>query len=394
MSFRRKLLISFVLIVALSQIPFAYRRYQLSLLAKNLSELTQEKIDISSKFRDYKGIIHAHTSLGGHSTGKFEELIKAAKTNQLDFVIMTEHTSEFFDSSALTLRGFVGNTLFINGQEVDTASSDRFLMLPGHADSFADAKLDTEQFIDKYKSQTRLILVAYPERLKTPQANFDGIEVFSLNTNAKRMNPFLFLFDYIWSASLNDLLLTKYFMRPDKNLKQYDELTEKRRLTLFAGSDAHSNIGFFLLGDDTGRRILYLKLDPYEKVFRLMRNHVLIEKDKELNQETLLQAIRDGRLYIGIDRWADPTGFSFMANEEKIMGDEITLEKVPLKLNVNSPFPARIILFRNGQKIAETEGKTANFEVMENGAYRVELYLEALGLNKMPWIISNPIYVR
>jgi hypothetical protein len=332
--------------------------------------------------------------LGGHSTGQFEELIKAAKTNQLDFVIMTEHTSELFDSSALTLRGFVGNTLFINGQEVDTASSDRFLMLPGHADSFADAKLDTEQFIDKYKSQTRLILVAYPERLKTPQANFDGIEVFSLNTNAKRMNPFLFLFDYIWSGSLSDLLLTKYFMRPDKNLKQYDELTEKRRLTLFAGSDAHSNIGFFLLGDDTGRKILYLKLDPYEKVFRLMRNHVLIEKDKELNQETLLQAIRDGRLYIGIDRWADPTGFSFTANEEKTMGDEIKLEKAPLRLNVNSPFPARIILFRNGQKIAETEGKTVNFEVMENGAYRVELYLEALGLTKMPWIISNPIYVR
>ena len=99
-------------------------------------------------------------------------------------------------------------------------------------------------------------------------------------------------------------------------------------------------------------------------------------------------------MYIGIDRWADPTGFSFTANEEKTMGDEIKLEKVPLRLNVNSPFPARIILFRNGQKIAETEGKTVNFEVMENGAYRVELYLEALGLTKMPWIISNPIYVR
>jgi hypothetical protein len=395
MTLRKKILIAFACLILLIQIPFIYRRYELRRLAENINKLNSEREtpSLTTKFNEYKGVIHVHTSLGGHSTGSFEELIPASQ--DLDFVLMTEHTSALFDTSVQTLKGRYGKTLFVNGQEVDTASGDRFLMIPGHADSFKDAQLQTEAFLEKYKAQDRLILVAYPEKLKSLQANFDGIEIFSLSTNARKMNPLTFLFDALWSFSGYDrLLLSKYFKRPNSNLKLADELTKERKLTLFAGTDAHSNIGFHLLGDDAGNKIFYLKFDPYERIFSLMRNHVLIERNKQLDEQTLLQAIKDGKLYICVDVWGDPTGFSFTANGEKTMGDEILITQTPLKLQVSSPLEGQIQIFRNGEKVFETFGKKAEIQTAEKGAYRVEIYLSSLGLTEMPWIISNPIYLR
>jgi hypothetical protein len=390
----KKILIVLACLLLLVQAPFIYRHYKLAKLSEKISMINSERAEIATEFNDYKGVIHVHTNLGGHSTGTFEELIPASQ--DLDFVLMTEHTSAFFDTSAQTLKGKYGNTLFVNGQEVDTASGDRFLMIPGHADSFKDAQLQTKSFIDKYKTQEgRLILVAYPEKLKSLNADFDGIEVFSLNTNAKKMNPLMFLLDAFWSfRGYGYLLLSKYFKRPDSNLKLADELSKKKKLTIFAGTDAHSNIGFHLLGDDAGNKILYLKIDPYEKIFSLIRNHVLIEKDKQLTQENLLQAIKDGKLYICVDIWGNPKGFSFTANEEKTMGDEISVSEEPVKFKVLSPLDGQIKIFRDGEEVFETFGKSAEFQTKEKGAYRVEVYLASLGLTEMPWIISNPIYLR
>lgn len=391
----KKILLALVAVVLLAQIPFIYRRYQIGQLAGRISELeTQRVSNENAKYTEFKGIIHAHTNLGGHSTGTFEELIKAANQNSLDFVVMTEHTAELFDTSAQTLKGIYGKTLFVNGQEVDTASGDRFLLIPGASESFQDAKLETPQFIEKYKAQNRLVLVTYPEKLKSWNADFDGIEVFSLHTNAKKMNPVLFAADALWSYhGYPELLLSKYFVRPDENLQKYDELTANKKLTLFAGTDAHSNIGFHIIGDDAGNKILGLKFDDYATIFRPMRNHVLLEKDKPLTEENLLAALKYGRSFIGVDIWGDTKGFSLTADGDKTMGDEIILNgKVNLK--ATAPLPARFVIYKNGAKVFEASGTEVNFEATEKGAYRTEVYLDSLDFTAMPWILSNPIYVR
>jgi hypothetical protein len=397
----KKILLVLLAIVLLAQIPFCYRRYQIGQLAGRVAEIQNQRVSIeNAQYNDYKGVIHVHTSLGGHSTGGFDELINAARANELDFVVMTEHTAEFFDSAALTLNGNYYGTFFVGGQEADTASGDRFLLVPGAAESFQDSRLQTGQFIEKYKAQNKLVFVTYPEKLKSWDANFDGIEVFSLHTNAKQMNPLLFAGDALWSYySYPELLLTKYFARPDENLRKYDELTVNKKLTLFAGTDAHSNIGFHILGDDAGNKIINLKLDPYATIFRLARNRVLLEKDKPLTQENFLQALKDGRSYIAFEVLGDAKGFSFAAEngrESRIMGDEIALiDKVNLKSA--APLPGRFVVFKNGAQVFEAQSATQiNFETKEKGAYRVEVYLETLGepFDKMPWIISNPIYVK
>ncbi|HEX8251243.1 MAG TPA: hypothetical protein VF599_23930 [Pyrinomonadaceae bacterium] len=390
----KKILLVLVAVVLLAQIPFCYRRYQIGQLAGKIDALqTSRNPAENPQYNDYKGIIHAHTNVGGHSTGSFDELVQAAQANRLDYVLMTEHAAGLFDTSALTLNGSYNGTLFVNGQEVNTATGDRFLLIPGHGESFQDAKLETPPFIEKYKAQNRLVFVTYPEKLKSWDAAFDGIEIFSLHTNSKKMNPALFAEDALWSYySYPELLLTKYFARPDENLRRYDELTRTKKLTLFAGTDAHSNIGFHLLGDDAGNKIINLKFDDYATVFRLARNHVLLEKDKPLTPENLLQALKNGHSFVGFDTLGETKGFAFTAGD-KIMGDEIALaDKVDLK--AAAPLAARFVIFRNGEKVFEQTATEISFEAREKGAYRVEVYLDSIGFSRMPWIISNPIYLR
>src|SRR5215204_1433633 len=128
---KRILLVLLVLLV-LAQIPFIYRRYQTGKLAEKIAELDEQRTTYSDPlFREYKGIIHAHTNLGGHSTGSFEEIIAAASANDLDFVLTTEHVSNVIDTAALTLNGVYGKTLFVGGNEINMAGSDRFLLIPG-----------------------------------------------------------------------------------------------------------------------------------------------------------------------------------------------------------------------------------------------------------------------
>ena len=130
---KRRILIAILGLAVLSQIPFAYRRYRLRQLRNTIQQLAAQRIPPApeNEYVDYKGVIHVHSLLGGHSTGTFAELIAAAKANQLDFVIMTEHPQAEFDTSAMTLNGTHAGILFINGNEVATASGDRLLLIPG-----------------------------------------------------------------------------------------------------------------------------------------------------------------------------------------------------------------------------------------------------------------------
>ena len=391
-----------LVLLLLAQIPFIYRRYQTGKLAEKIAQLDAQRTTYQDpNFKEYKGIIHAHTNLGGHSTGSFDELIAAANANDLDFVLMTEHYSDAFDTAALTLNGVYGKTLFVGGNEIDTSDGDRFLLIPGGGDAAKARMSGTSAFLEKAHAENKLALITYPERFKSWDSAFDGIEVFSLHTIAKQMNPLTALGDLIWSyPSYPELTLAKNFQRPDANLQKFDEISAQRKISLFAGTDAHSNIGFHLFGDDGGHKLINIKLDPYETIFRIARIHVLIEKDKPFDCESLVEAIRAGRFFIGFDAIGDTTGFSFTAigsafvHPEFSMGDNGAWSS---ELKVILPLGARVVVYKDGQPFHEENGVSAyNSQQVDYGVYRVEVYRDDLGppFDKMPWIISNPIYVR
>src|ERR1700752_5520564 len=114
---KRRILIVFLGLVILSQTPFVYRRHRLRRLNSAIQQLATQRVPQTneSNYVDYKGVIHVHSFLGGHSTGSFAELIAGAKANQLNFVIMTEHPQAAFDTASMTLNGIHEGVLFING---------------------------------------------------------------------------------------------------------------------------------------------------------------------------------------------------------------------------------------------------------------------------------------
>lgn len=397
---RRVLLLFLALVIAL-QAPFIYRRYEIGQLEKRIEELGRErKENAAAGYREIKGIIHAHTSLGGHSTGRFDELIDAANASGLDFVVMTEHYSQKYDTSALTLNGVYGRTLFIGGQEADTNDGGRYLLIPGGAETPKYGELSSAGFLDKIHTEGKIAINNYPDRSRALNPPFDGMEIYSLHINAKRANPWTAIPDLIWSFNrYPELTFATYFRRNDDYLRRFDTAAAGRRIFLTAGTDAHSNIGFYLFADDQGHRLLGFKIDPYSMVFRLMRMHYLLPENAATTRENLLKAIKNGNGFVGFDILGDSTGFAFSASNgtaKVIMGEEIALGP-GVSFDIRSPLPARFVLFGNGEKIAESESvyefRTA---VDKTGVYRVEAYLDTLGapFDRTPWIISNPIYVR
>ncbi len=410
MNRRKKLLLLLLVLALLSQIPFAWRRYKLGRLNAAIQQLNsqREANEDAAGLVEYKGVMHVHSFLGGHSTGTFEAIIAGAQANQLDFVMMTEHPSKHVNTAEMTLKGQRGGVEFFNGNEVRTTTGDRVLLIPGDAETGFDRHWSTQEVLGRHNSG--LAVVAYPEEFKSWEAaGYNGIEVYNVYTNARRINPLLMFFDGLWSyRSYPDLLFASFYQRPVEGLKKWDEAMGQKgeRLVATAGNDAHANVGINL-NDSTGKTLLGIQLDPYDRSFRLVRMHVLVDKLEQFGPQTtfpfdargLLDSVSAGHCFIGFDLFGDTTGFRFKAqdgDENKIMGDEIKLED-QVNFRVSVPLPSRIVLLKNGVQVREATGVTRlEFAAREKGAYRVEVYLSQLPkpVGDQPWIISNPIYVR
>ena len=398
---KRKILIAILGLVVLSQLPFAYRRYRLRRLKNSIQQLATQRIPPSTEgdYADYKGAIHVHSFLGGHSNGNFAELISGARANQLDFVIMTEHPQVEFDTSAMTLNGIHAGILFVNGNEVSTASGDRLLLIPGQPNAASMSAQTTQQVIDQQRSAGGLAFAAYPSESQNWTAtSVDGVEVYNLFTNARQINPFVTFFDGLWSyRGYAELMFANFFARPSENIQRWNSAmsNHNRKLVAIAGNDAHSNVGLSL-DDAAGNKLIGFKLDPYERSFRTVRTHVLLKKDRRLSQEALLEAISQGHCYLSFDMFGETSGFAFrINNSDRIMGDDVALNSQP-RFQVLSPLPARFVLLKNGDPIDQKSGTSAEFSAGGPGAYWVELYLDSLPapVTGQLWIISNPIYVK
>ncbi len=412
-----KLLAALLVVFAVSQTPFAYRRYQFSQLDGTIRRLNAGRAATDGAgFADYPGVLHVHTSLGGHSPGTPADVIAGARANGLAFVVMSEHPSAQFDTRALTLDGVREGVLFVSGSETSEDSRDRLLTfggapatagtpaLPDTSATTDSPASNTQSLIDRAKSSGQLVFVAHPETFASWQTanNFDGMEIYNLHADAKNARPLSLFFDGLWSyRAYPQLLWTRFHQAPAENLRRWDELTTQgRRVVAVAGNDAHANVGLSLQ-ELSGRPVFQIKLDPYERSFQVVRTHALIPAGRPLNRETLLDALARGHAYVSFDLLCDATGFRLSAannSEQKIMGDEIALgaEGGEVRLRAATPVASRIVLVRDGRSVDEKEGTAAEWAVRERGVYRVECFLSQLPdpLSRKPWIISNPIYVR
>jgi hypothetical protein len=113
----------------------------------------------------------------------------------------------------------------------------------------------------------------------------------------------------------------------------------------------------------------------------------------EKDAAAVLAALAQGRGYMALDALAPGGGFSFSVEGE---GRRWTMgETVPLgpglvaRVGGRLPPQARIALLRDGEPYAEGRGSLLA-DVRQRGVYRVEVRLPWW---KVPWVLSNPIYV-
>ncbi|MET0626365.1 MAG: hypothetical protein ABW250_25755 [Pyrinomonadaceae bacterium] len=400
----KKIALALFALLVVSQAPFACRSYRLRSLGAAVDTLDRGRATAPAgePFAEHAGVFHVHSSLGGHSTGKLEEIVRAASEQRLSFVVMTEHPAALIDTSAATLRGVHDGVLFLGGSELVASDGGRLFVVPGFAPPAQKPTL--RDLAARAKSEGRLAIVGYPEEVRDLGAGvYDGVEVYNVYTNAKRINYATLLFDGLWSyRGRPELLFARFYERPGENLRRWDELNAAgaRRAYAFAGNDAHANVGLSFQ-DQAGGKVFDLKLDPYERSFRLVRTHVLLPKDTPLEESSLLDALRSGRSFVAFDLFGDPTGFRFTADGGagvRAMGEEVQLPQGgAVRLAARSPVKCRTVFFRDGQAVAEVkDSASAEFNADRRGVYRVEVYLDQLGslLDGKPWIISNPIFVR
>jgi len=401
---RRSIRIFIVLLAALLlvQLPFVYRRIQTGSVASVIERTTPkpQSDGFASRLREVKGIVHVHTAFSGELSNAFDEMLEAAASNQLDFVLLTEHYSTSFDTSKITLDGVYGSTLFVAGNEIDTGAGDRLLMLPGGAMADDFRLMETAEVLDRIHADGGIALVAYPEKFSSWHLPADGVEVFNVDTVLKNAPFPLALGDLAWSwPAYPALTIARHFYRPSANLAMFDKTSRERRSVLVAGLNAHSAIGFHILGDELGQELMGLKFDAYDTIFRLSRMHVLLDTEKSLDRPSLLQAIKQGRFFTGMDVLGDTTGFRFFASSPTgtlEMGDELAYT-TGISLTALAPIAARFVVLKNGEQVQESrETIKATFPIDGPGVYRVEVYRTDLGDDyaKIPWIFSNPIYVR
>jgi hypothetical protein len=404
MTRRKKIALVALGLLVISQVPFAYRRYRLGQLADAVAEVNaaRESTPAGDAFDEYAGVFHVHSSLGGHSPGRLEDIVRAAKSERLAFVVMTEHPSPLLDTATATLRGTHEGILFVGGSELAASNGGRLFAAPGVVPPPSNIPL--QDLVTRAKTEGRLAVVGYPgEVTDWSLKGYDAVEVYNLYTNSKSINYATLFFDGLWSyRSYPDLLFARFYERPADALKRWDEVNASgaSRVSALAGNDAHANVGFSL-GGQTGDKLLDFKLDPYERSFRVVRNHVLLERGSTLDEASLLKALRAGRSFFAFDLFGDSTGFRFTAEngtDTRVMGDEIRLPDAgAVRLTARSPVKCRTLFFRDGLAVGEVPDSTrAELSVERAGVYRVEVYLDQLGplLKGKPWIVSNPIFVR
>ena len=324
------------------------------------------------------GAVHVHTT---HSDGALDVagVVDEGRAAGLDFLLITDHNT----LAAKPQEGYAGDLLLIVGTEISTDS--------GHILGFG---FDPQEhpFPHRAKDALRDIedlggtaIVAHPTSPKEGLAWTDpalpgtwGIEVVNGDTQWRSAGVPRILSSGLVYPFNPQYALTRLLTRPAA-AALWDELLDRRRTTGIVGVDAHT------------------RLPSYEAVFRVARNHVLLDAplagDGTRDAAAVTDALARGRAFVGIDAIAPTDGFYFAAEHggrSWTMGDTVAPHP-ELKLHaggVANP-EAQFHVLRDGDVVASAEG-SLDIPADEAGVYRVEVTLPGW---QIPWIMSNPIYV-
>jgi hypothetical protein len=349
------------------------------------------------------GAIHVHTDRSD-GTGSVDEVAAAAARAGLGFVAFTDHGDGTRPADPPAYRSGV---LCLDGVEIST-DGGHYLAL-GMAPSPYPLGGEPRDVVEDVARLNGIGFVAHPDSPKPElmwrdwTAAFDGLEWLNADSewrNERTARLVLSLLHYLFRGpeAIGSLV-----ERPERTLGRWDRLTSHRPVTAIAGADAHARLGL-RRGPDPYEDRAFVRMPSYESSFRAFTNRVILETpltgDAGVDAENVIDALRRGRLYTVIDALATPGGLQFdAATEERtvaIGGALSTGTPVELQARATAPEEAEIVLFHDGEIVARRTGPALEYRATgEPAAYRVEVRLPgSRHATPVPWIVSNPIYVR
>ena len=334
------------------------------------------------------GIVHVHTTLSDGG-GSPQEVVAAARAAGLAFVAITDHNN----LDAKPLEGYRDGVLVLVGCELSTTAGHILALgIPDPVFRFSGDALDG---LDDVRHLDGFSFAAHPlnPRQDLRWTGWEvpgswGLELVNLDTEWRDAHLRLAATAALYALNRRYALLQS-LNSGDQMLARWDRMSLRRDVVGIAGADAHSRLPI-----TTTHAV---RFPSYEALFSLVRMHVLLRKplsgEPIRDSQAILEGLKRGRTYIGVDGLAPADRFSFTIEGPSCsgtMGD--TLAPTPglvARAHGCVPRGARIILLRDGRRIAEAVEKLVQ-PVPGPGVYRVEVRVPGW---PMPWIITNPIGV-
>ena len=353
---------------------------------------------------DLACVVHLHSDYSD-GTASIPELMEAARVAGCDVVLLTDHDT--LGAKDDGHEGWHGSVLLGVGLEVtpraghylafgiDKAIKHKGLSEADIADAVAEA--GGFGFVAHPWSKGARILERYGRFVKRglPHGWKDldldtvaGIELWSLTTDASED----------WRGPVDAV---RYMRDPEaqldgprpEDLVAWDRICESRRFVAIGGLDAHQH----------GIRVRGRLWSPMRnaRYFAILSTYVSPDRGAARRRARpgrprarLRGAPRGPVLHRGRRDCAGPR-LPLLGRVQRRSRDDgrgaPRGDAGPFAHQL--PEDARVVLLRNGEPVAQTDGRALEHEVTEPGAYRIEAHRH-WRKRERPWIYSNPIYLR
>lgn len=351
-----------------------------------------------------RGAYHVHTARSDGS-GTWQHAAEAAARAGLDFIIFTDHGN---GTERREPPRYHAGVLCLDGVEISTWAGHYVAITAEAVPAPYPLAGEPEAVVEdvrRYLGPAVVGVVAHPDsrrealRWREWDVPFDGLEW--LNADSEWRDEGIRLARALFTYPLRPVeTLAAMIGRPSATLERWEALTAVRSVVALAGHDAHARLG--LGGGDPYGGPALLRVPSYEASFRAFSNHVMLERpltgDAAVDARLLVAALGRGAAYTTIDGLAPPGPFAFEAEAGLARagpGERLRapFAEISLRARTAAPTGSRMVLWRGGEAVAESTSGEMVARVRASGAYRIEVYVPRDAERRIPWLLSNPIYV-
>lgn len=355
---------------------------------------TAGDFDDDLRRRTVAGAFHVHTTRSD-GTADADAIAAAAARAGLQFVVLTDHGD---GTRTPDPAGYRHDVLVLDGVEVSTRGG-HYVAVGTPAAPYPLGG-DADAVVEDVRRLGGFGVAAHPDsgkaelRWSGEAAVIDGIEWLNLDSEW-RDEPGLALARVVLDYPMRPgPALARILDRPARALEQWRAATSHRPVVALGAHDAHGGV---TEGGARGARAL-IALPSYEASFRTFAVRAVLDAPLSGNAtadgESLLRALKQGSVFTAIDAVAAPALLEYRVD---VGGQPIGMGgsapyAADARAHVRASLPpdAQLLLIRDGDAVLESAAPI-DAPLASPGVYHVEVRVPGL---RVPWLLSNPIYLR